>query len=80
MKKIDQIIVILKEIEDEKELREYVEELSLYIDSAAPKDLKAKVLERIKTEIITGVKKMSSIKDIIITSACHYSILNPTTK
>jgi len=62
-KKIDQIIVILEEMADEKDVGEYVEELSIYIDSAAPKDLREKVKERIKTAIITGEKKMSSIKE-----------------
>ena len=63
IKKIDQIIVILKEMADEKDIGEYVEELALYIDSTAPGDLKGKVLEKIRTSIITGEKKMSSIKE-----------------
>lgn len=48
---------------DEKDIGEYVEELALYIDSTAPGDLKGKVLEKIRTSIITGEKKMSSIKE-----------------
>ena len=63
IKKIDQIIVILEEMADEKEVREYLEELVLYVDSAAPEDLREKVREKIKTAIITGEKKMSSIKE-----------------
>ena len=63
IKKIDQIIVVLKEMADVKDVGEYVEELSLYIDTAAPEDLREKVLEKIKTSIITGEKKMSSIKE-----------------
>jgi len=63
IKKINQIIVILKEMADEKEIGEYAEELALYIDAAAPEDLKGNVLEKIKTEIITGENKMSSIKE-----------------
>lgn len=66
IKKVDQIIVILKEIADKEDIGvygEYVDELALYIDSAAPVDLKGKVLEKIKTSIITGENKMSSIKE-----------------
>jgi flagellar biosynthesis/type III secretory pathway protein FliH len=48
---------------DKKEVGEYVEELSLYIDSAAPMDLKEKVRKKIKTAIITGENRMSSIKE-----------------
>ena len=47
-------------MEDVSNYGEYVDELALYIDSAAPMDLKNKVLERLKTEIITGENKMSS--------------------
>ena len=63
IKKIDSILVILKEMINEVDVGEYVEELSLYIDSAAPLDLKESVLEKIKTVIITGENKMSSIKE-----------------
>jgi predicted transposase YdaD len=63
IKKIDQILVILEEMTDKKEIGEYVDELALYIDSAAPMDLKEKVLEKIKTAIISGENKMSSIKE-----------------
>jgi hypothetical protein len=66
LKKIDQILVILEEMlekTDKKEVGEYVEELSLYIDSAAPMDLKEKVRKKIKTAIITGENRMSSIKE-----------------
>jgi hypothetical protein len=66
MKKIDQILVILEEMiekTDKKEVGEYVEELSLYIDSAAPMDLREKFRKKIKTAIITGENKMSSIKE-----------------
>ena len=63
IKKINKIIVILKEMADEKDIGEYVEELSLYIDSAVPEDLREMVLKKIKTAIITGEKKMSSIKE-----------------
>lgn len=66
MKKIDQILVILEEMiekTDKKEVGEYVEELSLYIDSASPMDLREKVRKKIKTAIITGENKMSSIKE-----------------
>ena len=66
IKKIDQIIVILKEMidkGDKREVGEYVDDLSSYIDSAAPEDLREKVREKIKTAIITGEKKMSSIKE-----------------
>lgn len=62
-KKIDPILVILREMIDEKDVAEYVDELALYIDSAAPSDLKVKVQEKIKTAIITGENKMSSIKE-----------------
>ncbi|NLP01378.1 MAG: hypothetical protein GX089_02705 [Fibrobacter sp.] len=48
---------------DEKDVAEYVDELALYIDSEAPADLKVKVQEKIKTAIITGENKMSSIKE-----------------
>ena len=66
IKKIDQIIVILEEMIDKmgkSEIGEYVDDLSSYIDSAAPEDLREKVREKIKTAIITGEKKMSSIKE-----------------
>lgn len=63
IKKIDQIIVILEEMADERDIGEYIDELALYIDNAAPEDLKEKVHERIKTAIINGEKKMSSIKE-----------------
>src|SRR5690606_32696811 len=63
IKKIDQILVILEEMADKKEVGEYVDELALYIDSASPLDLKEKVLEKIKTAIITGENRMSSIKE-----------------
>jgi len=45
------------------DIAEYIDELSLYIDSAAPSDLREKVLNRIKTAIITGEDRMSSIKE-----------------
>lgn len=48
---------------DEKDVAEYVDELALYIDSEAPADLKVKVQEKIKTAIITGENRMSSIKE-----------------
>lgn len=63
IKKIDQIIVILKEMADKKDLGAYVDELALYIDSASPEDQREKVLDRIKTAIITGEDRMSSIKE-----------------
>ena len=63
IKKVDLFLVILKEMINEADTGEYVDELSLYIDSAAPLDLRESVLERIKTAIITGEYKMSSIKE-----------------
>lgn len=54
MKKIDSLLVIIKEMINEADVAEYVDELSLYIDSAAPSSLKEKVLKKIKTAIITG--------------------------
>lgn len=66
IKKIDQIIVVLKEMVDKfskKEVGEYLDELVLYIDNASPMDLKSRVLDNIKTVIITGENKMSSIKE-----------------
>jgi len=63
IKKIDLFLVILKEMIKEVDIEEYIDELSLYIDSAAPSDLREKVLNRIKTAIITGEDRMSSIKE-----------------
>jgi len=63
IKKVDLFLVILKEMINDSDIGEYVDELSLYIDSAAPLDLRERVLERIKTAIITGEYKMSSIKE-----------------
>ncbi|NLE05933.1 MAG: hypothetical protein GX638_14200, partial [Crenarchaeota archaeon] len=48
---------------DKSEVGEYVDDLSSYIDLAAPEDLKEIIREKIKTAIITGEKKMSSIKE-----------------
>lgn len=63
IKKIDLFLVILKEMINEVDIAEYIDELSLYIDSAAPSDLREKVLDRIKTAIITGEDRMSSIRE-----------------
>ena len=63
IKKIDLFLVILKEMINEVDIAEYIDELSLYIDSATPSDLREKVLDRIKTAIITGEDRMSSIKE-----------------
>ena len=63
LKKIDSLLVIIKEMINEADIGEYVDELSLYIDSAAPSSLKENVLEKIKKAIITGENKMSSIKE-----------------
>lgn len=63
IKKIDSILVIIKEMIDEPDAGEYVESLLLYIDSAAVSDFKDEVLEKVKRSIIIGDDKMSKIKE-----------------
>ena len=63
IKKIDSILVIIKEMIDEPDAGEYVESLLLYIDSAAASDFKDEILEKVKRSIIIGDDKMSKIKE-----------------
>jgi predicted transposase YdaD len=60
--KIDDILVILKEIDD-PEIATFIEMFSLYIENAAPKDLRKGLLEKIRENLIAGGIKMSAVTE-----------------
>jgi predicted transposase/invertase (TIGR01784 family) len=60
--KIDDILVIFKELAEDPELADYIEIVSQYIESAAPKDLRNKLAEKIRN-YLTGGKEMSDVTE-----------------
>jgi predicted transposase/invertase (TIGR01784 family) len=60
--KLDDILVIFKEIND-PEIGTFMEVFSLYIENAAPKDLRMGLLEKIRKNLIAGGNKMSAVTE-----------------
>lgn len=60
--KIDDILVILKEIDD-PEIATFLEVFSLYIENAAPKDLRRGLLEKIRETLNAGGNNMSAVTE-----------------